>query len=136
MSSWLRQYCVNLCWVSAKGKDTADLTSVAFKYVAFGGHFCLLLAGTETPTCGLLTCRQVLQDPSEHAMVRHEAAEALGSIAAPECLQLLQKYCRDADQIVAESCEVSVRCKFVASAAAVLSRRHLIACLADLQFNA
>ncbi len=39
MSSWLRQYCVNLCWVSAKGKDTADLTSVAFKYVAFWGHF-------------------------------------------------------------------------------------------------
>lgn len=41
-------------------------------------------------------------------MVRHEAAEALGSIASPDCLQLLTDYCKDPDSIVADSCVVSV----------------------------
>ncbi len=35
--------------------------------------------------------RRVLEDAHENAMVRHEAAEALGSIAAPECLSLLKE---------------------------------------------
>lgn len=35
--------------------------------------------------------RAVLEDAQENPMVRHEAAEALGSIAAPECLELLQQ---------------------------------------------
>ena len=46
-------------------------------------------------------------DDSEHAMVRHEVAEALGSIASPDCLQLLTDYCQDPDSIVADSCVVS-----------------------------
>lgn len=41
-------------------------------------------------------------------MVRHEAAEALGAIAEPACLQLLTDYCEDPDAIVADSCVVSV----------------------------
>ena len=53
-------------------------------------------------------CRHVLRDESEHAMVRHEAAEALGSIASPDCLQLLTDYCQDPEPIVADSCVVSV----------------------------
>lgn len=40
-------------------------------------------------------------------MVRHEAAEALGSIAAPACLELLKQHCSDPEPIVAESCVVS-----------------------------
>lgn len=40
-------------------------------------------------------------------MVRHEAAEALGSIASPDCLQLLTDYCKDPEPIVADSCVVS-----------------------------
>ena len=43
-------------------------------------------------------------------MVRHEAAEALGSIASPDCLQLLTDYCKDSEPIVADSCVVSVLC--------------------------
>lgn len=39
-------------------------------------------------------------------MVRHEAAEALGAIADPECLQLLTDFCQDPDAIVADSCVV------------------------------
>lgn len=41
-------------------------------------------------------------------MVRHEAAEALGSIADAECIELLAQHCKDPEIIVADSCEVSV----------------------------
>ena len=39
----------------------------------------------------LSSCRRVLEDANENPMVRHEAAEALGSIAAPECITLLKQ---------------------------------------------
>lgn len=39
-------------------------------------------------------------------MVRHEAAEALGSIADSACLQLLTDFCQDPEPIVADSCLV------------------------------
>lgn len=41
-------------------------------------------------------------------MVRHEAAEALGSIASPECVALLEAYAGDGDPIVAHSCVVAL----------------------------
>jgi deoxyhypusine monooxygenase len=52
--------------------------------------------------------RATLEDPGEHPMVRHEAAEAIGSIAAPDTEPLLRKYREDGDRIVAESCEVAL----------------------------
>jgi deoxyhypusine monooxygenase len=52
--------------------------------------------------------RRVLGDAGENPMVRHEAAEALGSIAAPECLALLQAFAADAEPIVADSCVVAL----------------------------
>ena len=52
--------------------------------------------------------REVLEDGRENPMVRHEAAEALGSIAAPECIALLQHYARDREPIVADSCVVAL----------------------------
>ena len=51
---------------------------------------------------------RTLEDVREHPMVRHEAAEAIGSIAAPETEHLLRKYAGDGDRIVAESCEVAL----------------------------
>lgn len=36
--------------------------------------------------------KKTLEDTSEHEMVRHEAAEALGSIATDECTEVLQRY--------------------------------------------
>ena len=47
-------------------------------------------------------------DPEEDAMVRHEAAEALGAIADPECIGLLQLHCSDPEAIVADSCIVAL----------------------------
>eukprot|EP00049_Salpingoeca_infusionum_P012335 m.225252 g.225252 ORF g.225252 m.225252 type:complete len:296 (+) comp15157_c2_seq15:290-1177(+) len=46
--------------------------------------------------------------PEENYMVRHECAEALGAIATEECLPILQKYAKDSEQVVRESCEVAL----------------------------
>jgi deoxyhypusine monooxygenase len=43
---------------------------------------------------------KALIDTNEHAMVRHEAAEALGSIGEEESSEVLAKFQRDNDRIV------------------------------------
>lgn len=40
--------------------------------------------------------------------VRHEAAEALGAIAAPDCLEVLQRHTSDSCQEVAETCQLAL----------------------------
>ena len=49
-----------------------------------------------------------LQDKSENPMVRHECAEALGSIATEECMDVLRHYASDEERVVRESCEVAL----------------------------
>ncbi|XP_068089986.1 deoxyhypusine hydroxylase [Hyperolius riggenbachi] len=49
-----------------------------------------------------------LAEMEENPMVRHECAEALGSIAREDCLIALRKYTSDAEQVVRESCEVAL----------------------------
>jgi len=49
----------------------------------------------------------ILKDETEHEMVRHEAAEALGNIATEECLKILEPFKKDKDRCVAESIEVA-----------------------------
>ncbi|KAF7731016.1 hypothetical protein EC973_001062 [Apophysomyces ossiformis] len=51
---------------------------------------------------------ETLQDKDEVHMVRHEAAEALGSIATPEVLETLEKFKKDNEQVVRESCVVAL----------------------------
>lgn len=52
---------------------------------------------------------QMLSNEGEHAMVRHEAAEALGSIASEELSPYLKEYQKgDKDAIVRESCDVAL----------------------------
>ncbi|DBB09843.1 hypothetical protein WJX82_010128 [Trebouxia sp. C0006] len=81
---------------------------------AFGSQSALLkhevayVLGQMQDAGAVTTLRHVLRDESEHAMVRHEAAEALGSIASPDCLQLLTDYCKDPEPIVADSCVVAL----------------------------
>jgi deoxyhypusine monooxygenase len=41
-------------------------------------------------------------------MVRHEAAEALGSLAADGTLSILQNFAKDSVRPVRESCEVAL----------------------------
>jgi deoxyhypusine monooxygenase len=49
-----------------------------------------------------------LADKSENPMVRHECAEAIGSIASQPCEYILQQFADDPDQVVRESCEVAL----------------------------
>ncbi|KAJ3017965.1 hypothetical protein HKX48_003252 [Thoreauomyces humboldtii] len=49
-----------------------------------------------------------LSNTKEEGMVRHECAEALGSIAEPECLDVLRKFSDDPDRVVRESCVVGL----------------------------
>lgn len=51
---------------------------------------------------------EVLQDEAENPMVRHEAAEALGSIADSRCTNLLRQYLGHSEPILAESCVVAL----------------------------
>jgi len=50
----------------------------------------------------------VLQNSSENDMVRHEAAEALGSIGTEDCLPCLQAFEKDQADVVRESCVVAL----------------------------
>ncbi|XP_008546780.1 deoxyhypusine hydroxylase [Microplitis demolitor] len=52
--------------------------------------------------------RAALEDPKENEMVRHECAEALGSIAHPECQQILNNYLNDKKRVVRESCVIAL----------------------------
>jgi len=56
----------------------------------------------------LAALERTLRDTSEHPMVRHEAAEALGSIADESCVALLREHLTDPEPIVAESCGVAL----------------------------
>ena len=51
---------------------------------------------------------KVLENKSEHRMVRHEAAEALGAIGGEEIEELLGKYQHDEEIVVKESCDVAL----------------------------
>ncbi|KVH94326.1 Armadillo-like helical, partial [Cynara cardunculus var. scolymus] len=51
---------------------------------------------------------RILKDVNEHPMVRHEAAEALGSIADDQCISLLEEFSKDPEPIVSQSCEVAL----------------------------
>ncbi|XP_032937917.1 deoxyhypusine hydroxylase isoform X1 [Catharus ustulatus] len=45
---------------------------------------------------------------AENPMVRHECAEALGSIARPSCLRALRAFAGDEERVVRESCQVAL----------------------------
>ena len=50
----------------------------------------------------------ILSDKSLAPILRHEAGEALGAIGDKACLPLLQRFCLDETQEVAETCELAV----------------------------
>lgn len=52
--------------------------------------------------------RERLKDGGENEMVRHESAEALGSIATAECLPILHEFAADSKRVVKESCVVAL----------------------------
>ncbi|XP_045799901.1 deoxyhypusine hydroxylase-like [Trifolium pratense] len=50
----------------------------------------------------------ILRDVNEHPMVRHEAAEALGSIADNQSVALLEEFTADPEPLVSQSCQVAL----------------------------
>lgn len=50
----------------------------------------------------------VLKDESQHAMVRHEAAESLGAIGTMECRKILTNFMNDKVEVVRESVVVAL----------------------------
>merc|ERR1719242_1474276 len=56
---------------------------------------------------GISELSRVLRDDQEDAMVRHEAAEALGAIAQDECKAIIREHIDDRHDVVAESCIVA-----------------------------
>ena len=77
-------------------------SSVLFKH-----EIAYVLGQMQDPT-SVTALHEKLRDLKEHGMVRHECAEALGSIASEECLLILQQYSRDEERVVRESCEVAL----------------------------
>ena len=52
--------------------------------------------------------KSALENTSEHPMVRHEAAEALGAIGTEQVQDILISHKNDKDTIVKESCDVAL----------------------------
>lgn len=52
-----------------------------------------------------------MRDESEHEMVRHEAAEALGSISEEDSRELLQEFLSSDNRVLSESCAVALDLK-------------------------
>ena len=52
--------------------------------------------------------QKVLEKMDEDAMVRHEAAEALGAIGTEECEGLLKRFLSDEVAVVVETCQVAL----------------------------
>jgi deoxyhypusine monooxygenase len=77
-------------------------------------HEVAYVLGQMAHPAAVASLKASLSDESEHAMVRHEAAEALGAIAdedaaAKDLQRYLQQYQQnDKDKIVRESCDVAL----------------------------
>lgn len=92
-------------------KDTIEWTLVSPGLQCSGALFrheiAYVLGQMQHPAAVSNLCA-ALECSSENPMVRHEAAEALGSIGKQECLTVLQRYRQDEERVVKESCEVAL----------------------------
>ena len=57
---------------------------------------------------GLFMGRTVRLIPASLIQVRHECAEAIGSVATPDAIRLLASHTKDQVQVVRESCKVAL----------------------------
>jgi deoxyhypusine monooxygenase len=67
--------------------------------------YCL---GQMQDTYAVSTLVKVLEDTQQEPMVRHEAAEALGAIASPDTISILEKFQSDPVIEVAETCQLAL----------------------------
>lgn len=90
-------------------EDAVEALAAAFddKSALFRHEIAYVMGQMQNPHT-VPALKKVLENKDEHRMVRHEAAEALGSIGTPECEELLQHYLTDSEQAVRESCQVAL----------------------------
>jgi len=67
--------------------------------------FCL---GQRQDGTAIAALRAVVEDAADHPMVRHEAGEALGAIATPECLEVVERFTADPCPEMAETCQLAL----------------------------
>ncbi|KAL9265920.1 Deoxyhypusine hydroxylase-B-like protein [Drosera capensis] len=105
----VRLFCDN---VSASYLALNSALHARSKHVAVDYHFVrdrvAYVLGQLQHKAASVVLTTVLKDVTEHPMVRHEAAEALGSIADDQCVALLEEFAKDPEPIVSQSCEVAL----------------------------
>uniref|UniRef100_A0A7S2XB05 Deoxyhypusine hydroxylase n=1 Tax=Lotharella oceanica TaxID=641309 RepID=A0A7S2XB05_9EUKA len=95
-------------------RDLGTKESVEALATAFGDksaivrHEIAYVMGQMRHVAAVPHLKKVLEDAAEHSMVRHEAAEALGSISNSESVEILNGYKADKQRIVSESCKVAL----------------------------
>lgn len=88
--------------IVALAEGLKDTTSALFRHeVAF-------VLGQVQHECSVPFLIDNLKDTTENEMVRHECAEALGSIATDECMKVLDEFLADTKRVVKESCEIAL----------------------------
>ena len=88
--------------VLALAAGLEDQTSALFR------HEIAYVMGQLQSTAAVPALVQTLNRKGEHAMGRHEAAEALGSIGDDVAVEELEKFRADPDHIVKQSCDVAL----------------------------
>lgn len=81
---------------------------VADKNSALFRHEVAYVLGQMQHEASISTLEKCLQDHEEHEMVRHEAAEALGSIGSAKADTILAEFRNDKKDVVRESVEVAL----------------------------
>jgi len=87
--------------VEALLKGFADSNPLFKHEVAF------VLGQLEHPAA-ITTLKDKLEDINENHVVRHECADALGSIGHEECKEVIQRFVSDPEPVVRESCIVAL----------------------------
>lgn len=88
--------------IVALAEGLKDTSSALFRHeVAF-------VLGQVQHECSIPFLVDNLKDTTENEMVRHECAEALGSIATDECMKVLDEFLKDSKRVVKESCEIAL----------------------------
>lgn len=91
------------------GHEAIDWICKSFEHdSALLKHECAYCLGQMQDEYAIPFLIRVLEDRKQEPMVRHEAGEALGAIGSPEVVGVLEKYLKDEQVEVAETCELAL----------------------------
>jgi len=71
-------------------------------------HEIAFVLGQMSHPAATVALTETLRNNTEHGMVRHECAEALGAIATDDCFEILKEYATDTELVVRESCDIAL----------------------------